>query len=88
MANHPSAAKRHKQSIKHNIKNRKIKSSITTAAKKLLGAVSSKDSSASIEHVKEFKKLVSKAASKKVYHKNAAKRKISRMEKKVSSLKK
>ena len=88
MATHPSAEKRDRQNKKHKIRNSAVKSKTKTEIKKVLAAVEELDRESSEKALKSAIKVIKKAASKGVYHKNNASRKVSRLTKKVNALKK
>ena len=79
MANHKSAAKRAKQAVKRQAVNLSTKRSVRTAEKKLLNAITSKDSEGAQQLLQVFASKVDKAAKKGVYHAKTASRKISRL---------
>ena len=88
MATHPSAEKRDRQNKKHKIRNTAVKSKTKTEIKKVLAAVEELDRESSEKAIKSAITVIKKAASKGVYHKNNASRKVSRLTKKVNALKK
>lgn len=88
MATHRSAEKRDRQNKKRKVRNAAVKSQTKTEIKKVLAAVEGKESENSEKALKSAIKVIKKAASKGVYHKNNASRKVSRLTKKVASLKK
>ncbi len=88
MATHPSAEKRDRQNKKHKIRNTAVKSKTKTEIKKVLAAVEELDRESSEKALKNAITVIKKAASKGVYHKNNASRKVSRLTKKVNALKK
>ena len=88
MATHPSAEKRDRQNKKHKIRNTAVKSKTKTEMKKVLAAVDELDKDSSEKALKSAITVIKKAASKGVYHKNNASRKVSRLTKKVNALKK
>ena len=88
MATHPSAEKRDRQNKKHKIMNMAVKSKTKTEIKKVLAAVEELDRESSEKSLKSAITVIKKAASKGVYHKNNASRKVSRLTKKVNALKK
>jgi small subunit ribosomal protein S20 len=79
MANHKSAIKRHKQSLKRKERNKTTMSACRTAIKKVRAAVEAGDMKAAQELLVAAEKSVATAASKGIYHKNNAARKISRI---------
>jgi small subunit ribosomal protein S20 len=88
LATHRSAEKRDRQNKKRKARNTAVKSQTKTEIKKVLAAVEGKDAESSEKALKSAIKVIKKAASKGVYHKNNASRKVSRLTKKVASLKK
>jgi len=88
LATHPSAEKRDRQNKKRKIRNTAVKSETKTEIKKVLAAVDEQDRDSSEKALKSAIKVIKKAASKGVYHKNNASRKVSRLTKKVNALKK
>lgn len=83
MANSKSAKKRARQSLKRHEINLTRKSSIKTAVKKVLTALENKDASAK-ELLIDAESKLARAGSKGTLHKKTARRKISRLAKKVS----
>jgi small subunit ribosomal protein S20 len=88
LATHPSAEKRDRQNKKRKIRNAAVKSKTKTEMKKVLAAVDELDKDSSEKALKSAITVIKKAASKGVYHKNNASRKVSRLTKKVNALKK
>lgn len=88
MATHPSAEKRDRQNKKHKLRNSAVKSKTKTEIKKVLAAVEELDRESSEKALKSAITVIKKAASKGVYHKNNASRKVSRLTRKVNALKK
>ena len=86
MATHPSAEKRDRQNKKHKIRNTAVKSKTKTEIKKVLAAVEELDRESSEKALKSAITVIKKAASKGVYHKNNASRKVSRLTKKVNAV--
>lgn len=79
MANHKSAEKRMRQNIKRRDRNRFSKSTCRTAIKSVRAAVERGDISAAEELFKFAQKTVASAATRGVYHRKNASRKISRL---------
>lgn len=79
MANTKSALKRIKTSIKRNLRNRKVKSSVRTAVRKFQEGVS-------VESLRSAISALDKAVSKGVFHRNTASRKKSRLTLKLNAL--
>ena len=86
MASHKSAEKRNRQNKKKQLRNTSIKSFVKTTAKKVLQAVEEKDSEGAKQKLLEAISTIDKAAAKKVFHKNTASRKISKLTRKVNAL--
>jgi len=86
MANIKSAKKRAKQSEKKRIKNLNRKTAIKTAVKKVLLAIKQgEDKEKTLTLLKDVESQLARAKCKKVVHKRAASRKISRLSKKVAA---
>ena len=83
MANHKSAVKRNKQSLKRRERNRTAKAALRTVIKKFNTTVA-KDPVSAKEVLAEAVPAISKAASKGIIHKRNAARKISRLSKKLN----
>ncbi len=79
MANIKSAKKRVLVSRANAEKNKAVRSSVKTAMKKVLAAVESGDKAAATAELQNATKVIEIAASKGVYHKNNAARKVSRI---------
>jgi len=86
LATHKSAEKRNRQSERRRQRNVSIKSQVKTRVKGILAAVSAKNPEESKEKLDTTVKVIAKAASKGIIHKNNAGRKISRLTKKVNAL--
>jgi len=89
VANIKSAEKRNKQNEKRRQRNVQVKSSVRTAAKKIMKSLSVKDSKPEeIDKLqKDFIKTIDTAAQKGIVKKSAASRKKSRIAKKINALK-
>lgn len=87
MANHKSAKKRHRQSLKRNKRNHAVKSAVRTALKNTKAAVAAGDLEQANTLMKQAESTVAKAATKGVYHKNNAARKVSRLSKLIQRAK-
>ncbi len=77
MANHISAAKRHRQSEKQRIRNRSIKSALNTKIKKIKLNIG-------IESARLGQSVLASAARMGVLHRNTAARRISRLVKNLN----
>lgn len=83
MANHPSAKKRHRQSLKRRDRNRAIRSRLRTERKKLfqlIDAGEKKDAEAQFQLVQ---RLFDRAADRAVVHPNKAARIVSRARRQI-----
>lgn len=76
-----SAVKRHKQSEVRRIKNKAVKSSVRTSAKKYVASVQAKETDQSSALLRDLVKELDTAARKGIISRNAAARKKSRMQK-------
>lgn len=79
MANHKSALKRHRQSLKARERNRMMKTRVKNAMKAVRTAIESQDQDAVTAALKTASSILDKAASKKIVHWRTAARKISRL---------
>ena len=86
MANIKSAKKRIKVIATKTERNKAIKSEIKTYIKKVEAAVAAKDAAAAKEALLIASKKIDMAASKGIYHKNNAARKVSRLSKAVNEM--
>lgn len=88
MANHKSAIKRHKQSLKKRARNRVAKSAIRTAVRNVRSVATEGKGDESAAALKAAERLLAKAAAKGIIPKGTARRSVSRLAKKVASTKK
>lgn len=86
MANIKSAKKRITVIEKKTLRNKMIKSRVKTCIKKVDAAIAKNDKEAATAALRVAASEISKAASKGIYHKNTAARKIARMTKAVNKL--
>ena len=86
MANIKSAKKRVLVNQKKADRNKSIKSAVKTSIKKVEAAVVAKDTEAAVAALANAISTIDKAATKGVYHKNNAARKVSRLSKAVNTL--
>lgn len=86
MANIKSAKKRILVTETRTARNKAMKSAVKTSIKKVDAAVAAKDKAAAETALKAAISQISKAASKGVYHKNNAARKISHLTKAVNNI--
>ena len=86
MANIKSAKKRILVNQTKAARNKAIRSAVKTSIKKVDAAVAANDKAAANAGLTDAISTISKAASKGVYHKNNAARKVSRLSKAVNSI--
>lgn len=86
LANIKSAKKRILVNQTKAARNKSIRSAVKTSMKKVEAAVAANDKAAASAALTDAISTISKAASKGVYHKNNAARKISRLSKAVNSI--
>jgi len=79
MANTKAAVKRARQSREQNLRNRRVKSHLKRAVKGFYQSVDGNDAEAAREAYLAASRMIDKAASKGVIHKNTAARKKSRL---------
>ena len=81
-----SAKKRVKVTEKKTAQNRKWKDKLKNSIKDLENLIEAGDNEAAAEQLKETKRVIDKAVSRNILHKNNAARKKSRLTKKVNNL--
>ena len=86
MANIKSQKKRIITNEKARMRNRAVRSELKTAIRVVREAVEAKDGATAYAAALKACRLLDKAASKGVYHKNTASRKVSRLSKAVSAM--
>lgn len=86
LANIKSAKKRIEVAAIRTAKNKSIRSEVKTATKKVEAAVAANDKAVAVEALKSATSVIEAAASKGVYHKNNAARKVSRLAKLVNGI--
>ena len=86
MANIKSAKKRIQVTLVKTERNKAIRSKVKTAIKKVESAVAANDKQLAKDNLKNAIFEITKAASKGVYHKNNASRKVARLSKAVDSI--
>jgi small subunit ribosomal protein S20 len=84
---HPSAIKRHRRSLKRKARNRAVKTHVHTAVKDAQEALGSGDAERGSQALREAMKVLGKAATKGVVHRNTAARKISRLARRLNRVK-
>ncbi|MDR2489136.1 MAG: 30S ribosomal protein S20 [Desulfovibrio sp.] len=87
MANHKSAVKRHKQSLKKAARNRAIRTRMKSVVKAVRLAVQEKDAERAASAFVTATSVLDKTASKGAIHWKKAARKISRLAKAVAAVK-
>lgn len=87
MANHKSAIKRHKQSLKRAARNRAARTRVKNVVKTVRAAVLEKDTEKADAALVKATSVLDKSASKGAIHWRKAARKISRLAKAVQSIK-
>ncbi len=88
MANHKSAVKRARQSVKRNLRNRAQFSAARGTVKKAEAALAAKDVATAAPSLKMAESALARLAQKGVIKKKTASRKISRLTKRLKTLKK
>ena len=86
LANHKSAAKRARQTIKKQAVNSRRKSTVKTHEKNLVKAIASKDAKSIPELLKAFVSQISRAAGRGVLKKETASRKVARLSARAQAL--
>ena len=86
MANHASAIKRHRQSLKRATRNQAIRSRVRTLVKKARTHLEAGEKEAAKEATREAQKALHRAASKGVLHPKNAARRISRLARQADGL--
>ncbi len=85
MANHKSALKRHKQSLKRRMRNRMIKSQVKTAIRKVNEAIAASSVEDAQAALRAAIPVIDRAASKGTFHRKTASRKVSRLTRRVNA---
>lgn len=86
MANHKSAIKRHKQSVKRNARNRAARTRMKNVVKDVRTAIINGDKAAADQALKAATVALDKSAGKGVIHWKKAARKVSRLAKAVNAI--
>ncbi len=87
MANHPSALKRHLQSVKKNARNRSARAALATQVKKARVEIAENKASVNQGEVKNAVSILARSARKGILHKKTASRRISRLMKAAAAQK-
>jgi len=86
LANHKSPLKRHRQSEKRQARNTAVRSTVRSTVKKTRLAISENKAEEAGASLKVAVRLLDRAVSKGIIHKNNAARKISRLTKQTNSI--
>jgi small subunit ribosomal protein S20 len=86
MNKHPSAQKRHRQSIKRHARNQAIRSRVRTFVKRVRESIDARNVAEASEQLHSATRAIDKAVTKGVLHRNTASRKISRLTHAVRTL--
>lgn len=86
MANHTSAIKRHKQSIKRNARNRAARTRIRNVVKEVRAAIQNNDRGAAEAALRTAASTLDHVAGKGVIHWRKAARKVSRLARAVNAI--
>ncbi|HAS89412.1 MAG TPA: 30S ribosomal protein S20 [Desulfovibrio sp.] len=86
MANHKSALKRHRQSVKRNLRNNMVRTRIKNVVKEVRAAVEANDTDLAATSLRRATSILDKAATKKVIHARTAARRIARLSAAVNKM--
>ena len=86
LANHKSALKRHRQSLKRRLRNKSQRTAMKNTVKKLFSAIESKDKDAVRTALVAATSVIAKTATKGIIHGNTANRTISRLTKRANAV--
>lgn len=86
MANHKSAIKRHKQSLRNAARNRTVRTRMKNVIKDVRAAIQQQDSEAAKTALVKATSIMDKAATKGVVHWKNAARRVSRLAKAVNQM--
>jgi small subunit ribosomal protein S20 len=86
MNKHPSAQKRHRQSLKRHARNQAIRSRVRTFVKRVRESIDAHDAGSAAELLPGATRALDRAVTKGVLHRNTAARKISRLTRAVRKL--
>jgi len=86
LANHKSALKRHRQSLKRRARNRISKTRIKNTVKAVRLAIEENDAAKAQEALKAATSVLDKAARKKVIHDRQAQRRVARLQAAINKL--
>ena len=86
MIKHPSAQKRHRQSLKRRDRNQAVRSRIRTFVRHVRESIEASDVGEATERLRRATRAIDKAVTKGVLHRNTASRKISRLTRALRAL--
>ena len=86
MNKHPSAQKRHRQSLKRHDRNQAVRSRVRTFVKRVRESIETRDLSEATVRLQSAARAIDKAVTKGILHRNTAARKISRLTRAVRKL--
>ena len=86
MANTKSAKKAARQSVRRTVINKARRSRLRSAVRKVEEAISAGDRTAALTAMAEAEPVIIRAAQKNIVHRNAARRKVSRLAHRVAAL--
>jgi len=86
MNKHPSAQKRHRQSVKRHERNQAIRSRVRTFVKRVRESIEANNLAEANTRLSSATRAIDKAVTKGVLHRNTASRKISRLTRAVRGL--
>jgi small subunit ribosomal protein S20 len=86
MATHKSALKRHTQSERRRVRNHAVRSRVRNAIKHVNEAIAAREATEATARLRTAERLLSKAVTKGVLHMNTASRHISRLSRRVNSI--
>jgi len=86
LANHKSALKRHRQSLKRRARNRISKTRIKNTVKAVRLAIEEKDATKAMEALKAATSVLDKAARKQIIHARQAQRRVARLQAAINKI--
>jgi small subunit ribosomal protein S20 len=86
MANTKSAKKAARQAVRRTIVNRARRSRLRSAVRKVEEAIAAGDRSRALTAIAEAEPIIIRAAQKNIVHRNAARRKVSRLAHRIAEL--
>jgi len=88
MANTKSAKKAARQTVRRTVINRARRSRLRTAVRKVEEAISAGDRTRAVAAMAEAEPVIIRSAQKNIVHRNAARRKVSRLAQRIAKLEK